>query len=135
MDAVAQAIADPARRRILEELAKHPLTAGEIAALFTISRPAVSRHLRVLRESGLVIDQPEGRHRRYAVNTTTLRPLASWIAALDRAARWESNLDALNTEVHRTKRERRRPTYEQEKTAWSPSPLEEYPRPRAAGTT
>ena len=135
MDDIAQAIADPARRRILEELASRPLTAGEIAALFTISRPAVSRHLRVLRESRLVIDESDGRHRRYTINRATLRPLVSWIAALDRAARWEHNLNALETEVHRAKRERRRTAHNEEKTSWNPQPPEEYPRLRAAGTT
>jgi DNA-binding transcriptional ArsR family regulator len=112
MDAVANAIADPVRRGVLEALAERPLTAGEIAALFPISRPAVSRHLRVLRESGLVTDQVEGRHRRYAIEPGVLRPLARWIAALDRAARWEPNLDALETEVHRARRDRRRATTE-----------------------
>jgi DNA-binding transcriptional ArsR family regulator len=129
MDAVANAIADPVRRGVLEALAERPLTAGEIAALFPISRPAVSRHLRVLRESGLVTDQVEGRHRRYAIEPGVLRPLARWIAALDRATRWEPNLDALETEVHRTRRDRQRATTEPSR----PSAVE-FARPSAAAS-
>lgn len=117
MDLVAHAIADPVRRRVLDALAERPLTAGEIAALFPISRPAVSRHLRVLRESGLVTDQVTGRHRRYVIELAALRPLAGWIAGLDRAARWEHRLDALDTEVHRAKRQHRRTANEEERTA------------------
>jgi DNA-binding transcriptional ArsR family regulator len=117
MDAVAQAIADPVRRRILEVLTEQPLAAGDIAARFTISRPAVSRHLRVLRESGLVVDEISGRQRIYAIDTAALRPLLSWITALDRPGGWEHRLDALTTEVHRTKRDRRRVFTDQEETA------------------
>ncbi len=56
MDAVAQALADPIRREILVMLHEAPRTAGAIAEAFTVSRPAISRHLRVLREAGLVRD-------------------------------------------------------------------------------
>ncbi|WP_347404686.1 metalloregulator ArsR/SmtB family transcription factor [Solwaraspora sp. WMMD1047] len=135
MDAAANAIADPVRRRVLEALAEQPLTAGEIAALFPISRPAVSRHLRVLRESGLVTDQVVGRHRRYAIEPSVLRPLARWIAALDRATRWEPNLDALETEVHRTRRDRQRATTEPSRRSAiesaRPSAAQSPPKPAA----
>ncbi|MEV0733533.1 metalloregulator ArsR/SmtB family transcription factor [Polymorphospora sp. NPDC050346] len=107
MDAVAHAIADPVRREILEALRERPLAAGDIAARFTVSRPAISRHLRVLRESGLVVDRIDGRHRVYSIDTGPLGPLVEWITGLDRAGAWERRLDALDTEVRRTRRDRR----------------------------
>ena len=72
MDEVAEAIADPVRREILVMLRGTALTAGDIARRFTISRPAVSRHLRVLRESGLVHDELVGRQRFYRLDTAPL---------------------------------------------------------------
>jgi DNA-binding transcriptional ArsR family regulator len=68
MDDVAHAIADPVRREILLMLRGATLTVGEIARCFTISRPAVSRHLRVLRECGLVRDELVGRRRMYRLD-------------------------------------------------------------------
>ncbi|MGV9312359.1 metalloregulator ArsR/SmtB family transcription factor [Streptomyces sp. NPDC003691] len=106
---VAQAVADPVRREILMLLHRAPLTAGDIAARFAISRPAVSRHLRVLRESGLVRDEQIGRHRQYSLVPSRLDGLAAWLARFDtRHADWSQRLDALATEVHRTGRDRRR---------------------------
>ena len=104
---VAQAIADPVRRDILLRLRGKVLTAGEIAGGFDISRPAVSRHLRVLRECGLVVDEVRGRQRLYRLDTAPLRPLEAWLAELH--APWSASLDALETEVYRTRRERRAP--------------------------
>ncbi len=82
-------------------------TAGAIADRFPISRPAISRHLRVLRDSGLVRDELVGRQRYYTLDTAPLREIRTWLAALDEPAAWEHRLDALATEVHRTRRERR----------------------------
>src|SRR5689334_19804446 len=83
MDDVAVAIADPVRRAILELLRDGPRPAGHIASAigerFAISRPAVSRHLRVLRESGLVRDSLSGRLRVYTVDASALVPLRDWI--------------------------------------------------------
>jgi DNA-binding transcriptional ArsR family regulator len=110
VDEVAAAIADPIRREILEMLRGTRHTAGAIAARFPISRPAISRHLRVLRDSGLVRDELVGRQRYYALDTAPLRELRTWLAALDEPAAWEHRLDALATEVHRTRRERRSTT-------------------------
>lgn len=107
MDEVAAAIADPIRRAILEMLRDGRLTAGEIAGRFDISRPAISRHLRVLRESGLVRDELSGRRRYYELDIEPLGELAGWIARLGVVGRWEQRLDALATEVHRTRRDRR----------------------------
>lgn len=82
-----------------------PLTAGKIADAFDISRPAISRHLRVLRATGLVTDEAHGRLRVYTLETAPLEELQDWLAGFGR--QWEARLDALETEVHRTRRERR----------------------------
>jgi DNA-binding transcriptional ArsR family regulator len=109
VDDVAAAIADPVRRAILELLREQPLAARRIAARFSISRPAVSRHLRVLRECGLVRDTPAGRERHYQLDPSRLTELSDWLAGFAPVAdRWERHLDALETEVHRTRRDRRR---------------------------
>lgn len=120
MDA-ARAIDDPVRRRVLEMLRVAPLTAGEIASRFEISRPAVSRHLRVLRETGLVVDEVRGRERVYRLDARPLAELDAWLAPFRPAwrERLEHGLDALETEVRRTTRARRREHDDdnQEKTA------------------
>jgi len=105
---VAGAIADPVRREILLMLHDEPLSAGQIAGRFAISRPAVSRHLRVLREAGLVQDTADGRRRVYTLVTAPLDDLAGWLGRLMRPSGWQHRLDALETEVYRTRRERHR---------------------------
>lgn len=106
---VADAIADPVRREILMMLRPTSLTVGDIAARFVISRPAISRHLRVLRENGLVQDEQIGRHRRYSLVRSRLGDLAAWIAQFDtQRVDWAPRLAALETEVHRTRRDRNR---------------------------
>ncbi|MFB9930477.1 metalloregulator ArsR/SmtB family transcription factor [Amycolatopsis halotolerans] len=118
MDLVANAIADPVRRDILTLLRRQRLPAGEIAARFDISRPAVSRHLRVLRESGLVRDELVGRQRFYALDPQGFAELTAWLTQLVAPPAWQQRLDALETEVHRTRRERRRdPASGEENTA------------------
>ena len=104
---MAGAIADPVRREILLMLRDAPLSAGQIAGRFAISRPAVSRHLRVLREAGLVRDTADGRRRVYTLVTAPLDDLAGWLERLTRPSGWQHHLDALETEVYRTRRERR----------------------------
>ena len=106
MDEVASAIADPVRREILLMLRDEPLSAGQIADRFAISRPAVSRHLRVLREAGLVHDTADGRRRVYTLVVEPLDELAGWLGRMLRPAGWQHRLDALETEVYRTRRER-----------------------------
>jgi DNA-binding transcriptional ArsR family regulator len=108
VDEVAAAIADPVRRDILVMLRERSLPAGEIADRFAISRPAVSRHLRVLRESGLVRDTLVGRRRVYELDPSRLAGLIEWLDQFTAAAGWERRFDALETEVYRTRRERRR---------------------------
>jgi DNA-binding transcriptional ArsR family regulator len=119
VDDVAAAIADPVRREILVMLREQSLPAGQICEQFTISRPAVSRHLRVLRESGLVRDTLVGRRRVYQIDATRLAELIEWLDQFTPAARWQRQLDALETEVYRTRREHRRydTTDRQENTA------------------
>ncbi|MEV4009992.1 metalloregulator ArsR/SmtB family transcription factor [Nonomuraea angiospora] len=108
MDEVAGAIADPVRRRILEMLKDgRRLSAGEVAERFAISRPAVSRHLRVLRQSGLVRAELIGRQRFYMLEPEPFEELITWLAQFGRSSGWEHRLDALETEVYRTRRERR----------------------------
>lgn len=109
MDAFA-ALADPVRRDLLAELAGGPARVVDLAAARPISRPAVSRHLRVLSEAGLVEVEDRGRERHYALRRSGLEPVAAYVAGL-----WPSPLtahaldalDALDTEVRRTARERR----------------------------
>ena len=119
MDAVAQALADPVRREILVMLHEAPRTAGAIAETFTVSRPAVSRHLRVLREAGLVRDTVSGREREYALALDALAPLEAFLAQLHGPSLWSHRFDALSTEVHRVRR--RREVREQATLGKSPS--------------
>lgn len=99
------AIADPVRRDILTLLANRPAAAGVVAEAFgDISRPAVSRHLRVLRETGLVRAESHGRRQVYTATITPLREVIDWIDGL--APRIIDRLDALETEVYRTRRDR-----------------------------
>lgn len=120
---VFTAVADPARREVMSALARGDLSAGEIAALFPISRPAVSRHLRVLREAGLVRDELVGRRRVYRLELDGLAPVTAWLITLtdspaSGSGGWPGRLDALETEVRRTRRERRTaPPQSQKETA------------------
>jgi len=102
-------LGDPVRRRILELLAEGEHTSGEvvavIAAEFGISQPAVSMHLRVLRESGFASTRAEGARRIYALETGPLAEVDAWLSPF--RAFWEQRLDALGTEVARGKRRRR----------------------------
>ena len=112
VDAVAQALADPIRRDILRMLCRRNHTAGELDGAFSVSRPAVSRHLRVLREAGLVRDTMRGRHREYQLVVTALDELEAYLQTL-RAPPvrakidWERRFAALETEVYRVRNQRR----------------------------
>jgi len=102
-------VGDPVRRRILELLADGELTSGAISATveaeFGISQPAVSQHLKVLRESGFATVRPQGTRRLYAVDATPLHELDAW---LDHFRRFSGQrLDSLETELARGKHERR----------------------------
>jgi DNA-binding transcriptional ArsR family regulator len=105
LDAVFSALGDPIRRRIVERLARGPLSAGEIASGFAISQPAISRHLRVLEKSGLLERHVLGRVHRCALSPAAMKAASGWLdkqrsfwtAALDR-------LDDLLTESPKRKK-------------------------------
>jgi DNA-binding transcriptional ArsR family regulator len=86
------------------------MTAGAIAGVFEVSRPAVSRHLRVLREAGLVRDELRGRERVYELQLSALDELEGFLQDLrtTTANTWERRFMALETEVYRVRRERKR---------------------------
>jgi DNA-binding transcriptional ArsR family regulator len=90
MEAAAAAIADPTRRKVLELVRDRELAAGEIAGEFEISRPAVSRHLRVLRNAGLVSERRDGRLRLYRADPAPLAELSRWLQDY-----WSGRLAAL----------------------------------------
>ena len=104
MDAIAL-LADPTRRRIVELLTEGELTAGEIAGHFEIARPGVSRHLRQLREGGLVSARRSGQQQIYRLELDQLMEVDRWLAPI--RAFWNSRLDALDTEVRRGRKTRR----------------------------
>jgi DNA-binding transcriptional ArsR family regulator len=108
MNFALQALADPIRREILRKIRDAPLPAGAIAAAFSVSRPAVSRHLRVLREAGLVSAEVSGRERVYRLEVAPLAKVETYLAELrvtrDAALNaWERRFMALETEVHRVR--------------------------------
>lgn len=105
MDAVLQALADPSRRTVLEILRDHPATAGELADALPIARPGVSRHLRVLREAGLVDVRHEAQRRIYSLRPDALVEVDQWLE--NYRALWQNRLDALHTEVARGKKAQR----------------------------
>jgi DNA-binding transcriptional ArsR family regulator len=78
-EATFQALADPTRRAVLDLLRRGSQPAGQIAGAFPVSRPAISKHLRLLRRAHLVREHREGRHRVYQLNPEPLRAVDSWI--------------------------------------------------------
>lgn len=106
MDEVLHALSDPHRRALLDRLRRGPATVTELAALVPVARAGVSRHLRVLREAGLVTVEAEGQRRIYRVRTDPLLALDDWLH--DYRALWLQRLDALHTEIARGARDRRR---------------------------
>jgi DNA-binding transcriptional ArsR family regulator len=103
-------LGDPVRRRILELLAAGEHSSGGIVTIvqreFGISQPAVSQHLRVLRESGFASVRHDGARRLYTVEAGPMQEVDAWLEQF--RAGWERRLDALATEVARGKRQRRR---------------------------
>lgn len=90
---VFQAIADPTRRDIIELLSSHPQNVNELADNFQISRPAISKHLRILRECGLVTMKKQGRERYCHPNLDKLGEIALWVHQYRRF--WNNSLDKL----------------------------------------
>jgi DNA-binding transcriptional ArsR family regulator len=105
MDAL-EAIGDPVRRRFVELLGEGDLTAGDLAeratAEFGISQPAASRHLRILRETGLVTSAVDGKRRVYTLDRERLDAAAAWFDGV--LGFWSQRLDALETELARGRR-------------------------------
>jgi DNA-binding transcriptional ArsR family regulator len=94
------ALADPTRREVFEHLARGPQAVGELAQGLPVSRPAVSQHLKVLKEAGLVTDRPDGTRRVYQIDPQGLGQIRAW---LDRF--WDTALDAFKAEAERAARE------------------------------
>ncbi len=90
---VFEALADPTRRRVLELVSGRERTAGELAAEFDVSRPAVSRHLRVLREAGLVVWRDDAQRRLYRLEPAGLTEIGDWVERT--RDNWARRLDAL----------------------------------------
>jgi DNA-binding transcriptional ArsR family regulator len=90
---VFRAIADPTRRAILDRLRAGPANAGALAANFRSSRPAISKHLRVLREARLIVDRRVGRERVYTVDPVPLQSVVGWLEGY--RAFWQTSLNQL----------------------------------------
>lgn len=99
MNAVFRAIADPTRRQILDTLARREESVMELAKDFEISLPAVSQHLKVLKQAGLIRGQREGRQIFYRLNPAPLRVVSRWVHPYERF--WRMKLDALQAHLRR----------------------------------
>jgi DNA-binding transcriptional ArsR family regulator len=122
-DAAFSALADPTRRAMLDLLRGGTRPAGDIARAFTVSRPAISKHLRILRRAHLVEERREGRHRMYHLNPEPLKAVDSWLNHYRQF--WTTSLNNLKAFVEAE--------YEKETRAPSKSPkkpnfTEEKPR-------
>ena len=102
-DTALAALADPTRRQVFERLADGARSVGELAQGLPVSRPAVSQHLRALKDAGLVTDSAEGTRRVYRIDPQGLGPLRAW---LDRF--WDQALDSFKAEVEREGRQETR---------------------------
>jgi DNA-binding transcriptional ArsR family regulator len=99
LNASLAALADPTRRRLLRLVGERPRRAGELAEVFPVSRPAVSKHLRVLREAGLVEVEPRGRARVYRLVPGGISEVRRWVEETGRM--WDSTLEAFRSHVER----------------------------------
>ncbi|ALR11896.1 ArsR/SmtB family transcription factor [Mycobacteroides saopaulense] len=112
-------LGDPVRRRILELIHAGEMSSGAVTevirAEFAISQPAVSQHLKVLRDNGFATVRTEGTRRLYSVDTTPLREVDRWLDTFRR--NWTPHLDALTTEIARGKRARRNTATHKESTS------------------
>jgi DNA-binding transcriptional ArsR family regulator len=103
-DAVFSALADPTRRAVLDLLRSGSLPAGRIAEAFPVSRPAISKHLRLLRHAHLVDEERNSRQRIYSLNAAPLRALEGWLHGY--RAFWTASLTSLQTVVESRRTER-----------------------------
>jgi DNA-binding transcriptional ArsR family regulator len=123
LDATFAALADPIRRGILERLAEGEASAGELAKPYKVTLPAISRHLRVLENAGLLARRKTGRVHRCRLNANPMRQAAQWITQYRRF--WEQQFDALERYLEETQ--------EKEKAEWQrPAPVP-TPRSKSAG--
>jgi len=102
MEAALRAIAEPRRRRILELVGGRELSAGEIASHFEVTRPAISQHLGVLKEAGLVNERRNGTQRLYRARPQGLAELKAFLDGF-----WDEKLEALQLEAEREEKEKR----------------------------
>lgn len=107
MEAVLAAVSDPHRRVLLDALLDEPRSVGELTALVPIAQSGVSRHLRLLREAGLVESAADGQRRIYRLRPEPLEELGDWLEPYRRL--WMQRFDALHTEIARGRREERKP--------------------------
>src|SRR3954451_12185828 len=96
-EATFQALADPTRRAVLDLLRRGKQPAGQIASAFPVSRPAISKHLRLLRRAHLVEEHREGRHRLYQLNPEPLKAVDYWLESY--RAFWSTSLANLKALV------------------------------------
>ncbi len=102
---VFEAVADPTRRRILDLLADGERSAGELSEGFRVTRPAISRHLRVLRETGLVSCRVDAQRRMYRLEPEPLEEVVRWLSRY--RAHWSGRLDDLDAHLKRRRRKRK----------------------------
>jgi len=100
---VFAALTDPTRRAVFERLRHGPRHVGEIARGLPVTRPAVSQHLKVLKEAGLVDDHPEGTRRIYQIDPKGLGAMRAWLDQF-----WDSALNAFAAEVERASKEEKK---------------------------
>ena len=105
LDHIFSALSDPTRRRIVERLARGPLTVGQIAEGFAISQPAISRHVRVLEESGLLQREIIGRVHQCALAPTAIAGASEWLER--QRAYWNASLDRLEALLSKKPKKRK----------------------------
>ena len=102
---IFRALGDPTRRAVYQRLAGREMSVAELREGLGVSQPAVSQHLRVLRESGFAAVRPEGARRLYSVDPTGMREVDAWLEQF--RGFWQQRLDALGTEIARGRRRSR----------------------------
>jgi DNA-binding transcriptional ArsR family regulator len=111
LDAAFSALADPTRRAVIRALLRKPLRAGELAERVDMSPPALTRHLRVLREAGLIVEEgveADARVRVYTVDLDAFAPVKDWLAQIEEL--WHEQLQAFKEHVERVGRRSRKPS-------------------------
>jgi DNA-binding transcriptional ArsR family regulator len=121
-EATFSALADPTRRAVLELLRQGSQPAGRIAQAFPVSRPAISKHLRLLRRAHLVQERREGRHRLYQLNAEPLRAVASWLDQY--RSFWQTSLTSLKSFVESEYQQETLTTHSKKKSNFKKGELE-----------